>query len=164
MTLPGCWGAVTLGALSLTPSLLPRGPVVQGVVTGISSATGYGLGVLVAAVWRALADREAREPDRVAWRWFVGAGLTITVVALALGERWQGRLRDLMGVSLDSGWWPALLLVVVASATLLVLWATARWVRSLAWRLIAFLDGYIGARAALCTPLPPAACDPAALA
>ena len=35
--------------LSLTPSLLPRGPLFQGVVSGFSGAIGYGLGVF--AVW-----------------------------------------------------------------------------------------------------------------
>ena len=43
--------------LSLTPSLLPRGPLFQGLVSGAAGAFGYGLGVfLVAAliffVWR----------------------------------------------------------------------------------------------------------------
>ncbi len=35
--------------LSLTPSLLPRGPLFQGVVSGCSGAIGYGLGVFT--VW-----------------------------------------------------------------------------------------------------------------
>ena len=34
---------------SLTPSLLPRGPLFQGLVSGAAGAIGYGLGVL--AVW-----------------------------------------------------------------------------------------------------------------
>jgi uncharacterized membrane protein len=35
--------------LSLTPSLLPRGPLFQGIVSGAAGAIGYGIGVL--AVW-----------------------------------------------------------------------------------------------------------------
>jgi uncharacterized membrane protein len=35
--------------LSMTPSLLPRGPLFQGLVSGVSGAIGYALGVL--AVW-----------------------------------------------------------------------------------------------------------------
>jgi uncharacterized membrane protein len=34
---------------SMTPSLLPRGPLFQGLVSGLSGATGYCLGVF--AVW-----------------------------------------------------------------------------------------------------------------
>ena len=48
VTLPGCWGALVVGCLSFTPSLLPRGGVVQGLVWGITAAIGYGLGVLFA--------------------------------------------------------------------------------------------------------------------
>ncbi|MFF1337009.1 alpha/beta-hydrolase N-terminal domain-containing protein [Streptomyces sp. NPDC058290] len=63
-TLPGCWGALLLACLSFTPSLLPRGGVLQGLICGISAAIGYGLGVVAAYVWRAFADREARSPSR----------------------------------------------------------------------------------------------------
>src|SRR6478752_4742665 len=62
VTLPGCWGAVVFACLSLTPSLLPRGGFIQGLVSGITAAIGYGLGVLVAWLWRAYADRDARVP------------------------------------------------------------------------------------------------------
>src|SRR5215831_5835612 len=37
-TLPGCWGALIFACLSFTPSLLPRGGVVQGLVWGITAA------------------------------------------------------------------------------------------------------------------------------
>ena len=64
LSLPGSWGALLLVCASLTPSLLPRSGVAQGVVSGISAAMGYGLGVLAAAVWRTLADRGPRPPRR----------------------------------------------------------------------------------------------------
>ena len=35
VTLPGCWGALIAGCLSFTPSLLPRGGIVQGLIWGI---------------------------------------------------------------------------------------------------------------------------------
>jgi len=43
LTLPGCWGALIAGCLSFTPSLLPRGGIVQGLIWGITAAIGYGL-------------------------------------------------------------------------------------------------------------------------
>src|SRR5215469_17880203 len=58
VTLPGCWGALIFACLSFTPSLLPRGGLLQGVIAGITAAIGYGLGVLAASVWRAFADRD----------------------------------------------------------------------------------------------------------
>ena len=81
LTLPGCWGAVVFAALSLTPSLLPRGGFIQGLVCGITAAIGYGVGVLVAWLWRAYADRDARVPTRSSWRAFlIIAGAVLVVV------------------------------------------------------------------------------------
>ena len=47
-----------------------RAALFQGLVTGISAAIGYGLGVVGAWVWREFANRQAREPRRKAWRAF----------------------------------------------------------------------------------------------
>jgi uncharacterized membrane protein len=44
----GTVGGLLFLAVSLMPSLLPRTWLVQGLVTGISYAFGYGIGVLVA--------------------------------------------------------------------------------------------------------------------
>src|SRR5215469_9443783 len=67
VTLPGCWGALIFACLSFTPSLLPRTGVIQGVLAGITGAIGYGLGVLAAWIWRAFADRDARQPRHRSW-------------------------------------------------------------------------------------------------
>src|SRR5215470_19130870 len=40
VTLPGSWGALIFACLSFAPSLLPRGGLLQGVVTGITAAVG----------------------------------------------------------------------------------------------------------------------------
>jgi uncharacterized membrane protein len=98
-TLPGCWGALIFACLSFTPSLLPRGGIVQGLVWGITAAIGYGLGVLAAWVWRAFADRDPRRPRRWAWvTFFIIAGVLL-VAAFALGQYWQHEIRKLMGVT-----------------------------------------------------------------
>ena len=47
-TWSGTLGAVLFGCASLTPSLLPRGWVLQGLIAGITAAIGYGVGVTVA--------------------------------------------------------------------------------------------------------------------
>src|SRR5580692_4287052 len=99
VTLPGCWGALIFACLSFTPSLLPRGGIVQGLVWGITAAIGYGLGVVAAWVWRAFADRDPRRPRRWAWRTFFIAGGVLLAVAFALGQYWQDEIRNLMGVT-----------------------------------------------------------------
>ena len=99
VTLPGAWGAVVFASLSFTPSLLPRGGVLQGLLSGITAAIGYGLGVLIAWVWRAFADRGPRDPQPASWRAFYTFGGALLVVSFGLGQYWQGQIRDLMGVT-----------------------------------------------------------------
>jgi uncharacterized membrane protein len=98
-TIPGCWGALIFACLSFTPSLLPRGGIVQGLVWGITAAIGYGLGVLAAWVWRAFADRDPRRPRRWAWRAFFITGGVLLAVAFGFGQYWQYEIRRLMGVT-----------------------------------------------------------------
>ncbi|MEU5146152.1 alpha/beta-hydrolase family protein [Streptomyces yangpuensis] len=99
VTLPGCWGALVLACLSFTPSLLPRGGVLQGLICGISAAIGYGLGLVAAFVWRAFADRDARSPSRRSWLVLLGCAVVLFGLAFALGQYWQQRIRGLMGVT-----------------------------------------------------------------
>src|SRR3954469_21853369 len=47
-TWSGTLGALLFGCASLTPSLLPRGWLTQGVIGGITAAIGYGAGTTVA--------------------------------------------------------------------------------------------------------------------
>jgi len=99
LTLPGSWGAALFAALSFTPSLLPRGGFIQGLICGITAAIGYGLGVLAAWLWRAYADREPRRARSSSWRVFlIGAGVLLAV-AFALGQYWQAQIRSLMEVT-----------------------------------------------------------------
>jgi len=99
VTLPGCWGALIAGCLSFTPSLLPRGGIVQGLVWGITAAIGYGLGVLLAWIWRAFADRDPRRPRRRSWLAFFITAAVLVVVSFGLGQYWQYEIRKLMGVT-----------------------------------------------------------------
>src|SRR5258707_6319589 len=98
-TLPGCWGALILACLSFTPSLLPRGGIVQGLICGITGAIGYGLGQLAAWVWRAFADRDPRRPRRRSWAAFFIGGGGLFVASFGLGQYWEYEIRKLMGVT-----------------------------------------------------------------
>ena len=99
VTLPGCWGGLIFACLSFTPSLLPRGGLIQGIICGITAAVGYGLGVLVASIWRAFPDREPRHPRRRAWPVFFIAGSVLFAASFGLGQYWQHQVRALMGVT-----------------------------------------------------------------
>jgi uncharacterized membrane protein len=99
VTLPGCWGALIVGCLSFTPSLLPRSGMIQGIVWGITAAIGYGLGVLAAWIWRAFADREPRRPRHRSWLVFFISAAVLIVVFFGLGQYWQYLIRKLMGVT-----------------------------------------------------------------
>ncbi|MBK5928618.1 alpha/beta hydrolase [Rhodobaculum claviforme] len=84
-------------AASLTPSLVPRGAVVQGLLSGVSLAAGYGIGVLLRAGWMALqlptpAGR-LRSLGMVAM--VAACGVVIAVAVWRAGV-WQNRLRALM--------------------------------------------------------------------
>src|SRR5262245_33378385 len=98
-TLPGCWGAMIFACLSFAPSLLPRGGLLQGVVTGITAAAGYGLGVWAASIWRAFADRGPRRPRRWAWTAFYVSAGVLLAVSIGFGQYWQYDIRKLMGVT-----------------------------------------------------------------
>lgn len=146
-SLPGLAGAVFFLCLSLTPSLLPRTGLVQGVISGITAACGYGVGVLAAWVWRAFADRPARVPGRRAWLVLAGISLAAYVAATAYGRYWQARIRDLMDAPPDSA--ASLLVVPVLAAVVFgVLVAVSRALRALYRRVAALLDRWIGEPAA----------------
>jgi uncharacterized membrane protein len=99
LTLPGCWGALIFACLSFTPSLLPRGGLIQGVICGITAAIGYGLGVLAASIWRAFADRDPRPTRHWAWLTFSISAAVLFAAAFGLGQYWQYEIRKLMGVT-----------------------------------------------------------------
>jgi len=99
VTLPGCWGGLIFACLSFTPSLLPRGGVVQGLVCGITAAIGYGLGVLAAWVWRAFANRVPRRPQHRSWLAFFISAAVLYAVSFGVGQYWQYEIRKLMGVT-----------------------------------------------------------------
>src|SRR5947209_5734108 len=84
---------------SMTPSLLPRGALFQGLVSGISGAIGYGLGVFAVWLVRYMRTRNYSPPaPRWAWMVLIPVG-AVGMVVMAIGfHDWQDNVRDLMGV------------------------------------------------------------------
>ncbi|KAF0847988.1 alpha/beta hydrolase [Nocardia caishijiensis] len=101
---PGLVVATLFFALSVTPSLVPRDWLFQGLISGINAAIGYGLGcVLEWALRRWVRPRIplAGPPDRV--RYAVKAAVLVACAIVAAGmlvqsARWQREITSLMGM------------------------------------------------------------------
>lgn len=151
--------AVTGGAVaSLAPSLLPRGPIVQGVATGALVALGWGV---VAVARRRSSGTPAPHRDaRILALVLAGATLAWTV---ATADRWQNAVRAAMGApAVGAGHWAEVALW--AGITCLTLFGLARGTLGAARRL-GLLRGValtIVAGTALIAGVAPAAADAAA--
>lgn len=84
-------------AASLTPTLIPRNFLTQGVLSGCSAAAGYGVGFFLQGLWRYLELPEPKE------RFLFGTKLVATIVCGAIGigflwraTAWQNSIRSLM--------------------------------------------------------------------
>lgn len=77
---------------SMTPSLLPRGPLFQGLVSGIAGATGYAIGVFAVWLVRFMRSQDSSPPaPRVAWRVLIGVGVFGMVAMIVWFHVWQDR-------------------------------------------------------------------------
>ena len=123
--------------LSMTPSLLPRGPLFQGLVSGVSGAIGYALGVFAVWLVRYMRSKDTRPPaPRIAWIVLVGAGVVGTVLMIVWFHVWQDDVRDLVGVP-HLKWHDYPVAAVLAIAVLFALVEIGQLIR----RLIRFLVG-----------------------
>ncbi|MCV7400047.1 alpha/beta-hydrolase family protein [Mycobacterium fragae] len=91
--------------LSLTPSLLPRDWLFQGLIGGINAAFGYGLGVVLGKAAYRVVLRSARwwpPPPRVLF-WMKAAVVVIAPTACVLmlipAASWQRQVSALMGIA-----------------------------------------------------------------
>lgn len=90
---------------SLTPSLLPRGPLFQALVSGGAGAIGYSLGVF--GVWLVRYMRSAdSSPKAPKWAWLtlVAVGIVGQILMIIYFHVWQDEVRDLMGVARLKFW------------------------------------------------------------
>ena len=114
-------------AASLVPSLLPRAAWLQGIVSGVTVAVGYGLGAGAHALWRYLGIPGLRG------RWRTAA--LVSLVGLGLWAvlwngwklvGWQNEIRWLFGMEPTSPMiWPVVIVVTMSVATLLLVVARA---------------------------------------
>lgn len=143
LSVPGLVLGVLFFAASLTPSLVPRPPLIQGVLGGLSLSVGYAIGVTMLAVWHWLGLPEPRQSRRrLAVSVAIAAGIIVLVLALAWSSGWQNRLRAVMGIEpIDGIGWITiiasglLVFAVLLFVSRLFVLATRRLSRRLATRL-----------------------------
>jgi uncharacterized membrane protein len=90
--------AAVFYCLSYTPSLLPRPYYLQGVVAGITAATGYGAGTAAGAL-AAIYWRPGERTVRIAWRVLFALVPPLILIFLWLSTRWQRQLRMRLGIA-----------------------------------------------------------------
>jgi uncharacterized membrane protein len=121
--------------LSMTPSLLPRGPLFQGLVSGAAGAIGYAIGVFAVWLVRFMRSKDSSPPaPRIAWVVLVAAGVVGTVAMIIWFHVWQDHVRNLMGVP-HLKWHDYPVAAVLAIVVLFVLVEIGQLIR----RLILFL-------------------------
>ncbi len=126
-------------AASLVPSLLPRAAWLQGVVSGVTMAVGYGLGAGAAALWHYLDIPALRGRARAVALWvLVGVGMWGAVWNGWRLVGWQNEIRAMFGMPTTSPLiWPVVVAVTLAVAMLLLL--AGRGVRLLARAAVSWL-------------------------
>jgi len=123
-------------ALSLTPSLLPRNYVLQGILSGCVFAAGYGIGVFLEWIWTFL---ELKLPGRRVRYWAKRLAL-LACAGLAIGflwqsTTWQNSIRAVMAippVETRQPVWVAAIAVVPAGVLIAIGTAIVHGVRMLA--------------------------------
>lgn len=108
-------GAWIVMLLSLTPSLLPRPGIVQGLVTGVAIAIGYGLGVLVGWFVRQFTERYPSDRSmRILWKALSIIVLVTGLLMLLRSFQLQSDLFELMETAAPNWLWFPLTIVVSA--------------------------------------------------
>lgn len=124
-----------LFAFSLTPSLLPRPLMPQGIVSGLSFTAGYALGVASHWAWAYLHIPEPNLRIERKIKWVAAAICTLVAgVFLWQASEWQNSIRTLMGMAPASGTRPfsiALIALAVFVFMLLIAYLFKRTFRLL---------------------------------
>lgn len=97
LSTPGLLVATLFFAASLTPSLLPRTWGMQGVLSGVSLAAGYGLGVLARSAWGYLELPVPRlKVQRVVTLGAAAVSIATALLFLRTAAEWQNSIHGLM--------------------------------------------------------------------
>jgi uncharacterized membrane protein len=136
-------------AASLVPSLLPRAAWLQGIVSGVTVAVGYGIGAGAAALWHYLGIPGLRGRARTVALWvLVGIGMWGAVWNGWRLVGWQNQIRAMFGMQTTSPLiWPVVVAVTLLVALVLLL--VGRAVRLLARTAVSWLGRRLPPRLSL---------------
>ena len=112
-----------LFSFSLTPSLLPRSFVLQGILSGCAFAAGYGIGALLDWLWSYMGLKlpESAAARRIKWVIAVICML-VAVLFLYRAAAWQNSIRQVMGMGpIESAHPLRVALVAIVPAGVLIL-------------------------------------------
>ena len=130
LSLAGCLLGLVFGAMSVTPSLVPRAWYLQAVLTGLCLITGYGLGAFLGWAYRALGlPNVAPGVRRRAFQVLAVLAVVVLLVGGWLGRTWQSDQRALLGMdtSVPVPWLVAPLLALLVAALLLAIGRAVKW-------------------------------------
>lgn len=123
--------ALIFYCVSMTPSLIPRTWLYQGLLTGLSVIGGYAIGALLGWVLRAFGFSTPWSARITRFAWWGLAGATVVLIPwfLVLGAHWQGELRTLFGMDPSAPIHSVklLLLALVLALLLLQIGRGLRW-------------------------------------
>jgi uncharacterized membrane protein len=126
--------------LAMTPSLLPRGPLYQGILSGAAGSIGYGIGVFGVWLVRYLRSKDSSPPaPRWAWWGLLVVGVIGQVLAIIWFHVWQDDVRDFMGVP-RLGFWDHPLTAVLSIVFLFAFVELGQLVGRLVRFLVRLLD------------------------
>lgn len=129
-TLPLFLGLLFLAA-SLTPTLIPRNWLVQGVLGGLVMALGYLIGRAFVSLWRLLELPEPGGRTALIARLIVGVPVGVVLCLCLVSARgWQNGIRERMGVELveTAHTVQMLALALVVFAVLVLVGFTLQWI------------------------------------
>lgn len=136
-------------AASLTPSLIPRNFVFQGVLAGVCFAIGYSLGVLIRWLWQFFELPEPRDSPLMITKGVITAAVILLMVySLRSSFGWQNSIRELMGMELLETGNP----IKVALVALVIAWVLillGRWIVVMTRFAYHHIDRYVPQRVAI---------------
>ncbi len=136
----GLTGALFFYCLSLTPSLLPRAWYLQAVMSAVTAAIGYGVGLFLGWVARSMIPWRPSTTVRRGARWALAVAAVVLIPLFGvLGAEWQHQIREIVDASQPNEANYILVVVVTLLLTALLI-LVARGIRALV-RLIARLVG-----------------------
>lgn len=124
LSVAGLLVGTVLFSFSLTPSLLPRNFVLQGVLSGCAFAAGYGIGAFLGWLWSYMGLKLPQRTIVRLIKWGVAIiCLGVAILFLYRAAGWQNSIRDVMGmgpIETAHPLWVALVAIVPASVLILL--------------------------------------------